>query len=146
MERYEFEQFNYSRAWRVRDHENAVDYLGSYKTVVAAVALGGELPSVTLFIASTGYTPTTSKQVTQMLYQWYGINLGSSVRRAIEKQSTVNGDYTGEVFTRGGCNVHFSYAMGEHNHATVELYNLPNRPYFRDEIAQVAVNCDKFYL
>lgn len=146
MGRYEFERFNYSSAWRVRDHENGVDYLGSYKTVVAVVALGGEHPSLTLFTASTGYRPTTSKQVTQMLYQWYGINLDSSARRAIEKQSTVNGEYTGEVFTCGDCDVLFSYAMGKHNHATFELFALPGKPYFRDEISGVAVNCDRFYL
>lgn len=145
MSRYEFQQFNYSRAWRVRDKENCVDYLGSYKTIVAAVALNSEHPRVTLFTASTGYKPTTSKQVTQMLYQWYGINLDSTTRREIEKQSTVDGDYTGEVFTRCDCEVHFSYAMGKHNHATVELYHLPNNPYFRDEISSVAVNCDRFY-
>ena len=154
MGRYEFEQFNYSRAWRVRDHETATDYLGSYRTIVARVRLGGDKPLVEFFTAATGYKPTTSKQVTQMLYQWYGIHLDSRARTSIEREATVNGEYTGEIFAwypsffgkyGKDCDVMFTYDMGVHDNAEVELWEACGAWYPR-EIAQVAVNCDKFYL
>lgn len=154
MGRYEFEQFNSSRAWRVRDHEDGIDYLGSYKTMVAKVYNHGERICVELFPASTGYKPTTSKQVTQMLYQWYGINLDARSRAGIERESSPDGEYSGEVFAwypsffgRSGkdCDILFSYDMGVHNNASMELFSIDNKMYFVEQIAAVAVNCDKFY-
>ncbi len=129
-----FERFNKTYAWRVRDTEKSIDWLGSYNTLVGCV-MQRDNGFVILYPKNVGYSPTTSKNVTQMLRQWYKYDMPAGFRREVCKTN----EPTGEVFETTGyqsttgdwlyrvCKVQYDTTFGELAMAYEELKSVYGR-------------------
>lgn len=92
------ERFNHTHAWRVI--VGNTHYIGSYYTLVAIVhVFDNALDIVELLNANVGHTPTTTKQVTQLLRDWYKIDFPCGNRRYVMKESVTHSDTYGDIIT-----------------------------------------------
>ena len=89
-------KFKAMNAWFTDADSNGWEYLGSYDTLVARVNCHDHI--VELFPLNVGYSCTTSKQVTAMLWELFDINLPSADRRIVERDTIKHGFDTGELF------------------------------------------------
>ncbi len=92
------ERFNHTHAWRVA--VGNTHYIGSYYTLVAIVhVFEHALDIVELLNANVGYSPTTTKQVTQLLREWYKIDFAASDRKYVMNESITHSDTYGDIIT-----------------------------------------------
>lgn len=92
------ERFNRTHAWRVIDGNT--HYIGSYYTLVAIVhVFDNALDIVEILPANVGYSTTTSKNVTQLLREWYKIDLSTGDRKYVMKKSITHSDTYGDIIT-----------------------------------------------
>lgn len=89
-------KFKAMNAWFTDADSHGWEYLGSYDTLVARV--NRHTCTVELFALNVGCSCTTSKQVTAMLWELFNIDLPSSNRRSIERDTIKHGMDTGELF------------------------------------------------